>query len=588
MNLKFPILIAGCFFITQCGIAQQKKTEIQQLFENYYQEYLKLQPLDATFSGYHQYDDQLPNDISESYITEVSRFDEKYLNLLSSVDRAKLKPADLISVDVLKVILTRDLESRKLHLEYLPLNHFSSIPLLIAQLGSGSSAQPFNTAGDYRNWIRRIAAFKIWAATAIINMKKGAAVGTVLPKVLVLKIIPQMEELGKDDSLNVFYAPLKKLPAGFTAAEKQAIGNELGKAIREQLLPAYQSMAAYLKNEYLTMATNASGLSGIEGGADMYKFYVKYYTTSNSSPEEIYRKGLNEVSRIRAKMELIKTRTGFEGTLDEFFTFLKSDPQFMPYKTPEQVLQAYRDIYLKVKPHLPELFSVFPKANFEIRRVESFREAGQNGPSYTIGSVDGTRPGIFYVPITDATRINPVSQALEATFIHEAIPGHHFQISLQQENTTLPAFRRQISFNAFTEGWALYIESLGSRLGCYTDPYQEMGALNNEMLRAIRLVTDVGLHTGKMTREECIAYITSNLSTSKEEATSATERYMAIPGQALSYKTGELEILRLREMCEKQLGKKFSIIKFHDALLAQGDMPMTILDKYIKDWCTRQ
>lgn len=582
MNLKCFMLMAGSLFITQSSIAQQKK--LQLLFENYYRESLKLQPLDATFLGYHEYDDQLANDISAPYIAEVSRFDEKYLKLLSSFDKEQLTPADRISVDVLKKILSRDLESRKLHLEYLPLNHFNSIPLFIGQLGSGSSAQPFKTVQDYRNWIRRIAAFKIWAATAILNMKKGASAGTVLPKVLVMKIIPQMEALGKDDSLNVFYTPLKTLPAEF----KQEISNELGKAIREQLLPAYQQLADYLKNEYLAKATDSSGLSGIVGGAAMYRYYVKYYTTTDSSPEEIYQKGLDEVSRIRAKMELIKTRTGFSGTLTEFFTFLKSDPQFMPFKTPEQVLQAYRDVYAKIKPHLPELFSIFPKADFEIRRVESFREAGQNGPSYTLGSIDGKRPGVFYVPVPDATKINTVSSAMEATFIHEAVPGHHFQISLQQENNALPTFRRSISFNAFTEGWALYIESLGSRLGCYTDPYQEMAALNNEMMRAIRLVTDVGLHTGKMTREQSIAYIMANLSTSEADATSATERYMAMPGQALSYKTGELEILRLRAMCEKRLGKKFSIIKFHDALLAQGDMPMTILEKYINDWCSRQ
>jgi uncharacterized protein (DUF885 family) len=580
------MLMASSLFITQSGIAQQKK--LQQLFENYYRESLKLQPLDATFLGYHEYDDQLANDISAPYIAEVSRFDEKYLKLLSSFDKEQLTPADRISVDVLKKILSRDLESRKLHLEYLPLNHFNSIPLFIGQLGSGSSAQPFKTVQDYRNWIRRIAAFKIWAATAILNMKKGASAGTVLPKVLVMKIIPQMEALGKDDSLNVFYTPLKTLPAEFTSVQKQEVSNELGKAIREQLLPTYQQLADYLKNEYLAKATDSSGLSGIVGGAAMYRFYVRYYTTTNASPEEIYQKGLDEVSRIRAKMELIKTRTGFSGTLNEFFAFLKSDPQFMPFKTPEQVLQAYRDVYAKVKPHLPELFSVFPKADFEIRRVEAFREAGQNGPSYTLGSIDGKRPGVFYVPVPDATKINTVSSAMEATFIHEAVPGHHFQISLQQENTTLPTFRRSISFNAFTEGWALYIESLGSRLGCYTDPYQEMAALNNEMMRAIRLVTDVGLHTGKMTREESIAYIMANLSTSVEDATSATERYMAMPGQALSYKIGELEILRLRAMCEKRLGKKFSIIKFHDALLAQGDMPLTVLEKYINDWCSRQ
>ncbi|MCD8739356.1 DUF885 domain-containing protein [Mucilaginibacter roseus] len=567
------------------AFAQSDPIKLKGIFKEYQEDNLKLHPINATFSGDHRYDGELANDISQAFIKTSVNVDKKYLRRLQSIKRDRLSIADQISYDVLKQILQTDMDAANHHLEYLPVNQFSSIPLLIGQLGSGQSAQPFRNLKDYENWIKRINAFQLWADTAIANMRKGMASGVVLPKILVNRMIPQMEDLGKNDtSANVFFGPLNRIPSAISGETRKQVQRKLSKALTMVLLPAYHRMALFLKNEYLPAATDSAGLSGIPGGSAMYRYYIQLFTTTNKTPDEIYDLGLKEVTRIKLQMEAIKSKTGFKGSMQDFNQFLKTDPRFMPFKNAEEVLQAYRNVYQTVKPHLSELFSLFPKSKFEIRRVEAFREASQNGPSYAIGSLDGSRPGIFYVPVPDATKINIVTLGLEATFIHEAIPGHHYQISLQQENISLPAFRRQISFSAFTEGWGLYTESLGKQLGCYTDPYQEMGALNNELLRAIRLVADVGLHAGKMSKEQVIDYMLANQSISLADATSATERYMAMPGQALSYKVGELEMIRIREKCKARLGKQFKLIRFHDALLSQGDMPLTVLERYMDTW----
>jgi uncharacterized protein (DUF885 family) len=582
--LRLTVLFAAVLTVVNAG-AQPNTQRLKRLFNNYYEETKALSPINATFSGDHRYDGKLANEGAADYLAARHRFNTKYLAQLNQYNRLSLSVADRISYDVLKELINMDLESELYHLEYLPINQFSSIPLLMGQLGSGSSAQPFYTVQDYEKWLDRIEAFRLYTDTIIANMRKGIKKHVVLPKDLVIKMIPQMEDLAQTDSAkSIFYGPLRQMPPAFSAADKLRLKSAYEQVLHSTLFPAYQRLADFLKTEYLPNAADAPGLSALPGGSKLYAYYTRYYTTTTLTPEQIYQTGLNEVARITASMERLKAQTGFNGSLADFFNFLKTDRQFMPFNTADKVLQAYRDIYQKIQPHLPELFNIQPKAKFEIRRVESFREASQNGPSYSIGSLDGSRPGIFYVPIPDATKINVTFLGLEATFIHEAIPGHHYQIALQQENTALPLFRRQISFSAFTEGWGLYVESLGKRLGCYTDPYQQMGALNNEIHRAIRLVVDVGIHTGKMTKKQAISYMMAHESISPEDALLSAERYMAIPGQALCYKIGELEITRIREQLKRSLGNKFNIVSFHSALLREGDMPLNVLDTYLKEW----
>lgn len=583
--LLLLLMMASTLYVTVAQ-AQQRNKKLHQLFDHYYHKRQQLFPTEATSAGEHRYDDLLSNDGASSHIAATGKFYRKYLAALKKVDRTALNTPDRISYDILQYILTNGQESIQLHLEYMPMNQFVSTPLELAQFGSGSSAQPFNTVKDYENWSKRMMAFMDWTDTTIANFNKGIRAGIVLPKALVVKMIPQMESLAETDTAkNIFYKPLSQFPASFTVAEKQRITALYHQVITTSMIPAYRKLATYLKDKYLPVAQDHAGLSALPGGDRIYQYYLRLYTTSpDLTPEKVYQTGLEEVARITKEMEVIKATVGFKGSLADFFHYLRTDARFMPFKTPEQVLDAYRDINNKVQPALATLFGHQPKTPFVIKRVEAYREASQGGPFYIKGNLKENIPAIFYVPVPDATKINVTFQGMEATFIHEAVPGHHFQIASQQENNDIPAFRRQPAFYAYFEGWALYCESLGEQLGCYTDPYQKMGALNMEIHRAVRLVTDVAIHTGKMTREEAIAYMMQHESISEPVATAEVERYMAMPGQALSYKIGELKIKALRDKLAAKLGSKFSLMQFHDALLGYGDMPLNVLEDYMNSW----
>ena len=575
--------------ISSTGLAQKKNARLNKLFDNYYQESLHFDPINETFLGDHKFDDQVANTISASYLKKKYAFDRKYLKQLRNFDFKKLGVDDQISYGYLKEMLATDLLRSIYHFENMPFTQFISPPVDFGQLGQGNSAQPFQTPAQYLVWLKRVDQFITWMNTAKANMKKGIRTGIVLPKVLVLKIIPQMKMLGDPDtSKNTFFNPVKNFPTSFTDDQKTMLKAKYVEVIGGRLLPVYRDMAAFLKQEYLPHAQDNPGLNAIPEGPGMYRVYIRQYTSTEKSPDEFYRMGLTEVARISQEMEKLKVQYHFTGTLSEFFKFFRTDPRFMPFKTPDEVLQAYWNIYDKIKPHLSELFDIAPKNEFEIRRVEAFREASANGPSYTSGSLRDKRPGILYVPIADASKVNVTFLGMEATFLHEAVPGHYYHISLQNENEALPAFRKPLNFTVFTEGWALYVETLGKQLGCYTDPAQQMGALNNDMQRALRLVVDVSIHTGKMSRQQAIDYLMAHESISEDDAMLSVERYMGFPAQALSYKTGQFEILRLKQFYKKQLGSRFNIISFHHALLTHGDMPLIVLDKYMAAWAKEQ
>ena len=586
---RYPVVTLLTLTICSAAHAQPANTKLKKLFEVYHEESLHFDPILETDLGDHRFDDQVANNNTVAYLKEKYSFDRKYLKLLKEFDFQKLNTDDQISYGYLKEMLSTDLQASTCHFEYMPFTQFISLPVDFGQLGQGNGAQPFKTPEQYLIWLRRVERFIPWMDTAKVNMRKGIRTGIVLPKALVLKIIPQMEALGNPDTAkNTFYDPIRHFPASFTAEQKAMLKAKYAQIVSGRLLPSYRQMASFLKADYFPKAQDHGGLNAIPEGAAMYRYYIRLYTSTHKSPEEFYQTGLKEVARITGEMEKVKAEFGFKGTLQEFFRFLRTDPQFMPFKTPEEVLQAYRNIYDKVKPHLGSLFDITPKSKFEIRRVESFREASANGPSYQSASFRDKRPGILYVPVVDATKINTTFLGMEATFLHEAIPGHHYQLSLQDENTALPAFRKFNNFKVFVEGWALYVETLGNQLGCYTDAAQKMGALNNDMQRALRLVVDVGIHTGKMTRQQAIEYLMDHESTSEEDAVLSIERYMGFPAQALSYKTGQLEILRLKHLYEKQLGSRFNIIKFHHALITKGDMPLSVLDNYMARWAKEQ
>ena len=560
---------------------------LASLFNSYWEDRAKLFPLNATAQGDNRYNDQLPNDQTRAFRQQQQQFYQQYLASLGKLGRARLSAEDQVSYDIFQYEMQSRLDGLKLNTWMMPFAQFYSLPNTLGQLGAGTGAQPFKTVKDYDNWLARVGKFPVWADSAVANFRQGVRAGVVLPRVLVLKMVPQLRaQVTADATKSLFYGPITRLPEGFSAEDKSRLTAAYQQLILNELVPAYRRLADFLDNEYLPQARLSTGLADVPGGPEMYRYDVRLMTTTDRAPEAIYQTGLSEVKRIRTEMEAVKAKVAFKGDLPAFFTYLNSDPKFMPYKTPEDVLMAFRAIQARITPNLPKLFGRAPRSPFEIRQTEAFRAATASA-EYNRGTPDGKRPGIFYVPILDATKFNTTS-GMESLFAHEAIPGHHYQLSLQQENTRLPKFRRFASYPAFSEGWALYCESLGPELGLYKDPYQKIGALGDEIHRAIRLVVDVGMHTKGLTREQAIKYMMDNEPISEQGATAEIERYMAIPGQALAYKTGALKLRELRARYQKQLGARFNLRAFHDEILAGGSMPLAVLERKMNAWAARQ
>ena len=562
---------------------------LADFLEQYWEKQSRLDPLGATAQGDNRYNDQLPNDQTQAFRDTLRTFYQTSLDAVKKFDPSKLDENDRISYDCFTYDMEQRLAGLKLNTWMLPANQFYGLHITMGQYGSGEGNQPFKTVQDYDNWLGRVRGYTAWTDSAIGNFRRGMAAGVVLPRALVEKMLPQLRSkdiLVTDATKSLYYGPITRLPKTFSPADKQRLTTAYQRAILTEVVPAYRKLADFLANEYLPKARPSSGINAVPGGAEIYQYLVSNMTTTDLKPAEIHALGLKEVARLRAEMEKMKAQVGFTGTLPAFFESLKKDPKAMPFKTPAEVLAAFHGIQDKSAPYLKTMFGRTPKTPFEIRRTEAFREASASA-EYNQGSPDGTRPGIFYTPIPDATTFN-VTSGMESLFLHEAIPGHHYQISLQQENTKLPKFRRFAGYGAYVEGWALYCESLGKELGLYTDPYQYIGALNDEMLRAVRLVVDTGLHTGEMNREQAIAYMQANMPASTADATSAIERYMAIPGQALGYKIGQLKIRALRAKYEQQLGPKFQLSAFHDALLEDGALPLVVLERKMDGWAARQ
>ncbi|WP_282144141.1 DUF885 domain-containing protein [Cellulophaga baltica] len=557
-------------------------TEFDSLLENYFEESLKLYPLNATSQGDVRYNDILPNFLSDEFIASENKFYSDYKQKLAEVNEESLTSSQQMSKDILLWECDRNLERLGFREELLPINQMWTMQLMMGQLASGASSQPFKTVADYDNWLKRLDAYTTWLASAKVRMEEGMKTGHVLPKSLVLKVTPQLKDMTERDlDKHLFFSPIKNIPESFSDVDTDRLTEAYSAMISEKIIPAYQNLYDFMNMEYMAAARTTSGIEGIPNGKEYYDYSIKLYTTTDMTADEIHQLGLSEVARISSEMEKIKKEVGFEGDLKAFFDFVRSKKELMPFTSPEQVIENFKVIHEKMKPQVDKLFGKQPKTPFEVRRTEAFREASASA-EYNPGSIDGTRPGIFYTPIPNVTKYNMYSD--EDLFLHEAIPGHHFQISLTQENKELPKFRKTLWYSAYGEGWALYTESLGKELGLYTDPYQYFGMLGAEMHRAIRLVVDTGLHSKGWTREEAIEYSLANEAESEAGITSEIERYMANPGQALSYKIGQLKIIELRAKAEKELGDKFDIKEFHNQVLETGCVPLALLENKINSW----
>ena len=562
--------------------AENKKEDFSTLTKNYFNDKNELDPLAATQNGQNEFNDKLQFEMTDSYRKLQTAFFDKYQTALQGIAIEDLKEEEKNSYEIIKweIEIGKELLNQPTNL--IPLHQFGGTHLTMGQFAGGTSAQPFKTEKDYTNFLERMDKYAVWIDSAMVYMKKGIDKGVVLPRALTLKLIPQFSEMATPKlEDNLFYSSIKLMPVSFPDGIKEDLTKKYTETINTKLIPRYKKMADFLTKEYLPASRKTSGIGSLTFGKDLYKIYVKQWTTTEMTPEEIHELGLKEVARLNAEMEKVKAQVGFKGTLIEFFEEVRNKKELKPFTTPEQVIANFQSIHNRIKPNVNKLFSLQPKTKFEIRRTEAFREKTASA-EYNQGTSDGSRPGIFYVPIPDVKNYNTYGD--EDLFLHEAIPGHHFQISLQQENKSLPDFRKFNWFGAYGEGWALYTESLGEELGLYQDPYQYFGMLGNEMHRAIRLVVDTGLHSKGWTREQAIKYSLANEAESEASIIPEIERYMAIPGQALSYKIGQLKITELRKKAETKMGKNFGIKKFHEKVLESGVMPLALLEKKIDAW----
>lgn len=560
--------------------------QLRALFNASDEASLNRNPIGRIFRGDLSHAGEFGDNISDAWIAAEKQAAVDDLAALARIDRNALDANDKVSFDVFKWQRTTDLKGFDPAIQAAtivrPIDHFFGIHTLFPEFSSGEGAAPYKTLADYEAGLQRIDGFVTYIDAAIARFRDGMKSGVVQPRLVVQNVIDQLDGLlapGVDGA--VMMKPVNAFPATVTPADQARLKAAYATAIGTKVNPALGRLRDFLKTEYLPVSRASVGLSEMPGGANLYEYLIASTTTTDMTADEIHKIGLAEVERITRGMEAVKKEVGFKGTNKEFFEFIRTDPQFK-FASKEAMRDAYYDVGKRVDATVPTLFRTLPKSKLEIRPVPAFKEKTDAGGSYQGGAPDGSRPGVFYFNSYDLpSRTTPGTETL---FLHEAVPGHHFQISLAQENESLPPFQRFGGNTAFVEGWALYAESLGPELGMFKNPYQLQGRYDDEMLRAMRLVVDTGLHSKNWTRDQSIQYMLDHSAMGKTDATAEVERYIAIPSQALAYKVGQLTISRLRARAEAELGPKFDIKGFHEQVLMTGALPMAVLEKKIDDW----
>ena len=571
-------------------VAASPDARLKALFTRSDEDELRRNPLSALFRGDLRYADRLGDYLTPAYTDAERAAATAELAELRAIDRGQLNATDRIAYDVFEYTKTEQLADLKP--EYLaltevrPINHFFGFHTFYPTLSSGKGAAPFKTVADYDNALKRHADFARLMDRSIAKFREGMASGVLETRLTIDNVIAQLDaQLKEPVEDSQYYLPVKTFPADFNAADQARLTTDYRTAITGEIRPALTRLRDFLRDEYRPLARTSVGLGQMKGGPALYERLIESTTTLPLKADDIHRLGLSEVDRIGGEMRKVMAEVGFTGTLPQFFEFIRTSPKFQP-KSRAALTQDYYDVGKRVDAKLPMDFAVLPKTKLEIRPYEEFREKYEAGGSYQSGTPDGSRAGLFYFNAYDLPKRATVEQT--ALYMHEGAPGHHFQISLAQENAALPPFMRFGGNTAYVEGWALYAETLGYEMGLYDDPYQRFGQLNNEMFRAIRLVVDTGLHSKGWSREKAIDYMLANSSKSRTDATAEVERYIAIPSQALAYKIGQLKIQELRAKAERALGDRFDVRAFHDQVLNTGALPLPILEKKIDDWIASQ
>ncbi len=565
-------------------IAEGEK--LAAIAERYFQDKLALNPLEGSqITGDAKYEGELEIDIEPVHRVKMRNLYLRVQREQAALNAKLLSPADQLTRALLEDEVKSRLDRLRFPGDLLPVDQYGGLVVAVAQFGTGQDIQPLKTVENYRNYLKRLDKLPKWVDQAIINMRAGIERGVVQPKVLIERALPSLEALTtKDLDKSTFNLAIRNMPASFPAADREKLAAEYRVAIETRLAPAVSKLVEFLNKEYLPKCRATSGIDSLPNGKTWYEFLVRYYTTTKMKPEEIHALGLKEVARIHREMEKVKAAYKFKGTLAEFFKWHEALPENRPFKTEQEVLDAYAALNKKIIVKLPDLFGRSPKAPLEIRAEPELTRATASD-HYSSPATDGSRPGVFYAVIEDATKY--ANTGMATLYLHEGQPGHHYHIALQQE-LPLPKFRKHGWSTAYGEGWALYAETLGHEMGLYEDPNAYLGHLSDELLRAVRLVTDTGLHTKGWTREKTIQYMMDAQGYSESESRRATERYMAWPGQALAYKIGSLKIQELRERAKTKLGTKFSLKDYHDQVLSDGALPLTQLETKIDGWIAAQ
>jgi uncharacterized protein (DUF885 family) len=587
-------VILSSLFAALPGIPAQAATpvaerKVEQLAARFYDLRARFDPLlYATANGDSRYDDQLGMAIAPAVRARYLADNHALLRQLQAIDLKGLSPGARLNADILAFEIRSQLDLERFPEHLLPLNHFDNVPSNLANYASGTGSQPLDTPAQYRAYLSRLQQLPAWIDQAIANMKQGMKTGVVQPKIVTARMLPQFQQLRSNTlDTSVFYSPAARMPAAFPDKDKRMLSAAYREAAA-RIGAALDRLCAFLETDYMKAGRDTAGYGALPDGAAWYQARIRNNTNLDLPPAQIHELGLKEVARIRQQMAALAPRLGYQGPLERFPHWVEEQTTFKPFRSDQDVLARYREIYATVEKKLPDYFTLLPKAKLSVQLEPELTRATASD-HYTPVAADGSHPGVFWAVVNDPAQYSTVG--MTSLFLHEGVPGHHLHAALLKE-LPLPDFRKFFtehpSAAAYTEGWALYCETLGREFGLYDDPAALYGHLNDELLRAVRLVVDTGMHAQGWPREKAIAYAVENLGYSEARAANQIERYMVWPGQALAYKIGALKILELRARAQGALGERFSYAKFHQVVLGDGTLPLPILEAQVNRWIKGQ
>jgi uncharacterized protein (DUF885 family) len=564
------------FSIATAGSAMNDAQKLNAFFAEEWEYQLKQSPLTATNIGDSRYNNLL-DDFSIEAVKQDQKHDDDALARLHAISQANLKDQDKLNYDLFERNLKLAIEGHQFHGYLMPITQLHGVQQTLPQLPMFT---PFVHLKDYEDYLQRMSKIPVAMDQVIATMKQGLAEKITPPRITLRDVGEQIKaQVVSKPEDSSFYQPFKDFADGISQADQERLKKNAASIISTQVIPSYQKLYDFWTKEYYPNTRESIGASDLPNGAAWYAYRIKWETTTDLTARQIHEIGLQEVKRIRTEMDQVIKETGFKGNFDEFVHFLRTDPQFF-YTKPEDLLTGYRDICKRIDAQLPLFFGKLPRLTYGVREVPAFSAPSQTTAYYDIGSVKAGRAGWFCAN-TYKLDTRPKWE-MEALSMHESVPGHHLQLALAQELENVPEFRRYSGYTAFVEGWGLYSESLGPDMGMYKDPYSKFGQLTYEIWRAIRLVVDTGMHSMGWTREQAIDYFKSNSAKMENDIVVEIDRYIVWPGQALAYKLGELKIKELKKYSQDQLGDRFDIHEFHDHVLENGAVPLTILEAQIK------